>query len=161
MTLYTAHLPDHAAAGETRLMHAVFVKDGFHWLALVFPVFWLLFNRVWWGLLAYFGAVFVLALVGRAAGMPDAAVVAADVLIGLFLGVVAHDVKGWQLRRRGYSRVEVVTGRDLMEAERRFFDRALGEAARRRAAGPPPAPPPVARQASHVLGLFPEAEGAR
>jgi hypothetical protein len=166
MTIYTVHLPDDPAEERSsRLMRAELVKDGFHWLALIFPLLWLLFNRIWWGLLAYIALVVAIAAGGWAIELPDGTIGALQLLIGLFLGIVGGELKSWQLRRRGLPAVDVVSGSSKEEAERRFFDRLLG----RRAEGPPahngsghPAPPARPQAPNQpVLGLFPEAGGAR
>ncbi|MFO1150163.1 MAG: DUF2628 domain-containing protein [Alsobacter sp.] len=162
MTLYTVHSPELAGSRDAQLMQVVLVKDGVHWLALVFPILWLLFHRIWWGLLGYVAAVIVLALLGQAMGVPQAAIAVLDALIGLALAVFAHDLQSWQLGRRGYAPVDVVTGRDQDEAERRYFDRVFAGEASVAPIGPT-ARPPAPRPQPHpqVLGLFPEAEGAR
>lgn len=166
MTLYTVHLPEEAASEEARLLRAVLVKDGFHWWALLLPLLWLLFNRIWWGLLAYVALTLGIALLGRALHVPPETVAGVELLVGLFLALVAGDLKSWQLERRGYRIADVVAGRDEEEAERRFFDRATAKAGS--AGGPPatprtPAPPmrPVQAGAQPVIGLFPEAGGLR
>jgi hypothetical protein len=165
MSLYTVHLPEQAGSAEAGLMRVVLVKDGFHWLALVFPFLWLLFHRIWWGLLGYVAAVILLALVGQALGVPQGAVAALELLIGLALAVFAHDLQSWQLQRRGYEATDVVTGRDREEAERRYYDRQLSGAAARTASpnspGRPPAPRSQPQPRPQVLGLFPDAEGVR
>jgi hypothetical protein len=160
MTLYTVHTPEQAGSRDAALMRVELVKDGFHWLALIFPFLWLLFHRIWWGLLGYVAAVIVIALAGKAVGLPQESVALLELLIGLALAVFAHDLLAWQLGRRGYQAVDVVTGRDREEAERRYFDRVLaGEAPA--APASPAARPPAPRPQPQVLGLFPEAEGAR
>jgi hypothetical protein len=161
MTLYTVHTPEQAASRDAKLMRVVLVKDGFHWLALIFPFLWLLFHRIWWGLLGYVAAVIAIALLGKAVGLPQESIAFAELLIGLALAVFAHDLQSWQLGRRGYEPVDVVTGRDREEAERRYFDRVLTGEAPATAPANPAAKPPAPRPQPQVLGLFPEAEGAR
>jgi hypothetical protein len=163
MTLYTVHSPGQAGLPRAGLMRVELVKDGFHWLALVFPFLWLLFHRIWWGLLGYVAAVIVIALLGKAVGLPRETIAVLELLVGLALAVFAHDLQSWQLARRGYQAVDVVTGRDREEAERRYFDRALSGGAPAETAGTPGplARPSAPRPQPHVLGLFPEAEGQR
>jgi hypothetical protein len=57
MKVYTVHLPETARPGDVAgLDRAIFVRDGFHWLAAVVPLLWLLANRVWLGFLAVLAA---------------------------------------------------------------------------------------------------------
>ena len=80
MTIYTVHMPAEPARSTSahdtdgRLMRVQLVKDGFHWLALIFPLLWLLFNRIWWGLLAYVVLVVVVLFGGKALGLSDSAI---------------------------------------------------------------------------------------
>src|SRR5690349_16967298 len=111
MTIYTVHLPvEPAHDTDARLMRVQLVKDGFHWLALVFPLLWLLFNRIWWGLLAYVVLVVVVLFGGKALGLGDSAIGGLELLMGVFLGLAASDLKSWQLARRGFPAVDVVSG---------------------------------------------------
>lgn len=164
MTLYTVHLPREAPSDQARLLRAELVKDGFHWWAFLLPVVWLLVNRIWWGLLAYVALTMGVALLGRAVHMPPEALAGFELLVGVFLGLTAGDLKGWQLGRRGYEAVDVVSGRGREDAERRFFDRA---ALRTGAVRPGPSSslplqgPRPAAGAGPVIGLFPEAGGLR
>jgi hypothetical protein len=170
MTLYIVHLPGESPSDQARLLRAELVKDGFHWWAFLLPLPWLLVNRIWWGLLAYIALAVGMMLLGRAITLPGETLTAFELLVGLFVGLVAGDLKSWQLGRRGYRVADVVSGRDQEEAERRFFDRAMlarsGEAAPkgaavRPAAAFPTAPHQSATGASPVIGLFPEAGGTR
>ncbi len=171
MTIYTVHLPTEPADDSmSRLMKLELVKDGFHWLALIFPLLWLLFNRIWWGLLAYIVLVIAVLFGGKALGLDDGTIGALELLMGVFLGLVASDLKSWQLARRGLPTVDVVSGTTKEEAERRFLDR-WNAATGSTAAAPPRAPSPPARPLAGqivgstagqpVLGLFPESGGAR
>jgi hypothetical protein len=164
MTLYTVHLPQDAPSGEARLAGAAFVKDGFHWLALFFPFLWLLFHRIWWGLLAYVAIAIGIALIGQAVHLPRETTLGFEVLIGLFLAFAAGDMKAWQLGRRGYALVDVVSGRNEEEAERRYFDRTAFRGQEPSAAERPVVPRvavPVRQHGPDVVGLFPDAGGSR
>jgi hypothetical protein len=167
MTTYSVHLPAEAAPGSPAgLERAVLVKEGFHWLALFFPLIWLLANRLWIAFLALLALTVALVFVGRAAGLGDGAIGVLDVMLGLFVAISASDLKTWGLARRGYALRDVVTGASRDEAERRFFDRWLSRATEvptRLGGSPGPAPSQAARpqQQPQVLGLFPDAGSAR
>ena len=86
------------------------------------------------------------------------------VLISLLVGFEAGTLRRFTLRRRRWSNVGIVSGDDLEDAERRFFDTWIRDASARSAAPSSPPPPPAqrAQPASHgtdtsgVIGLFPE-----
>jgi hypothetical protein len=66
-------------------------------------------------------------------------------------------LRRFALTRRGWRNVGIVSGDDVEDAERRFFDAWVGTAsAQRPAAATPAAPPPRVSQAPDIVGLFPD-----
>jgi hypothetical protein len=138
-----------------------FVKDGFSWPALFFPVLWILWHRLWLTLLGYVIFILVVAWVGRLSGEEAAGWVA--VLGALLFAFEANDIRRRSLDSRGFAEVGAATGRDFDEAEIRFFDQwsqsgaepTKGEAMARAAY------PPRMRESGGdepIIGLFPEPE---
>ena len=90
--------------------------------------------------------------------------IVAGLLISLLAGLEAGTLRRFKLARRHWRNVGVVTGDDLEDAERRFFDAWVRQAPARRPAAPSgaatsgSATPGVASPAasSGVIGLFPE-----
>jgi hypothetical protein len=118
----------------------VFVRDHFSVLALVFPLIWLLWHRLWF-------AALMLLLVSAAIGMageylvPGAAMFLVGTAISFF---VALEGPAWRIarcRRGGFAEAGTVVARDLDDAEIRWF---TGQAA---PLLPPPLPT-VAKQAA-------------
>jgi hypothetical protein len=118
MTIYVvqAHAPD-----EESLMRARFIPQSFSIFAALFGPLWLLYHRLWGGVLAWLAAeaafvVFALPHVG--AGVA----IMMDLMARLYLGV-----EGNALRVRRTPLIEVVDARNASEAEtifyRRRFDR--------------------------------------
>jgi hypothetical protein len=170
MTVYTVHEPP--AWSARRLPDAerlVFVRDGFSfWAFLVAPV-WMLWHRMWLVLAGY--VVVVAALVAPMAifGASRAAISVVGLFIALLVGLEASTLRRLTLRFRGWRNVGIVSGDDVEDAERRFFDAWLRQSSAPRTAGPPPLPGagaaapaalPRAPQPPDVIGLFPQ-PGAR
>jgi len=118
----------------------VFVRDDFSVLALIFPIVWLLWYRLWF-------AALMLLLVSGAIGIageylaPGAATVLAGTAVSLF---VALEGPAWRIahyRRDGFVEAGTVVARDLDDAEIRWFS---GHAAPEAANVPRPAPQPSA-----------------
>lgn len=162
MTSFLVHVPASCEPGSSEgLDRSVFVKDRFHWLALVFPVLWLIYHRAWLPLLAYVIAAVGVLFAESLAGLPDQTVLLSQLLINAALVVFAPDVRSRTLTRRGWRLVDVVAAADEDEAARRFYARWLQAAGPARAPGAAAAalPPraPVSGMAPPVVGLFPEA----
>ncbi len=163
MAIYTVHLPPGEGAGPDRLETAEFVRDGFSWLALFFPLVWLLWHRLWWATLGWLLAVVGIEVLGRFAGETVAGIVA--VVFAVWFALVARDIRRWTLERNGRPAVAAVEADRRDEAERRFFDAWLAGAPATAPAplapGSPPRPLPRNRApvAEAPFGLFPAPGG--
>lgn len=175
MAIYTALVPGSAEA-ESDPMAAVFVKEGFSWPALFVALPWLIFRRLWLVLAGYIVVVVVVGAIGDQLG--DAFTGQALVVLHFLFALEANELRRWTLRRHGYRLTAVVEGRDVEEAEIRYFAGLSAAPATDvpdqptpPVAGPtPPAPPPLplrplgpiapSAEAGDVIGLFP-APGAR
>jgi hypothetical protein len=164
MPVYTVHEPPlRAGAAAADVERFAFVRDGFSWWAFLFAPLWMLWHRMWLVLISYVVVVGVIETPVRMSGAPAAAASLIGILLGLLVGLEAGTLRRFTLNRRGWKNLGVVSGDDLEDAERRFFDAWL-----RRANSPssaphapsPPSPPaaPLRRgpPGSGVIGLFPE-----
>ena len=163
MPVYTVHEPPPRRDDDT-LAHTArvrFVRDGFHFWAMVLAPLWMLFHRLWIELIAYLLIVGGTAFVLRRLGIEEDAGFWVALFLAVLVGMEASSLLRWKLARRGFEQVGIVVGDNLEDAERRFFDAWTDEPrAAEPAASPPPSPfgpPPTASQpASDVIGLFPQ-----
>lgn len=160
MRIYTVHAPRRPTGdpvGDAERFE--FVRDGFHFWAFVLGPVWMLWRRMWLVLLGYI-AVFVLLQVALAwAGAGGGARFAAAFLLALLVGFEAATLRRFSLRRR--QQVGVVVGRDMEDAERRFFDSWIARDGALAAASVARSPEPPHPPGTDVIGLFPEAESRR
>jgi hypothetical protein len=98
-----------------------FVRDGFSWLTAIFPPLGFMSRDLWWAVLAYL--VFMAALIAclMALHVNDDLVSLIVVALHVYLGFEASTIERWFLNK-GWSMVGAVTGRNLAECERRFFE---------------------------------------
>ncbi len=166
MSVYTVHQPPLRAADDLADPERfVFVRDGFHVWAFLLTPLWMLWRRLWLVLLCYVLFLAVLDVALALAGVSSAAVVLANILVSLLVGLEASTLHRFTLRRRGWRDVGVVSGEDREDAERRFFDNWT-RAKPARPAAPAPSPPPATSSprppqasspaAGGIIGLFPE-----
>ena len=171
MPVYTVHAPVATDASLVATDRFAFVRDGFHFWAMVFGPLWLIWHRLWLALLGWIVAIAVIDLGMTALGAGSVAALLANALIALLMGFEAASLQRWTLSRRNWRQLDVVVGDDEEAAERRFFDRWT---ARQRGlsndqwaterGGPPPTreipgqpfskPPPL--ESSEIIGLFPQ-----
>lgn len=118
MKVFTVHAPrgDASAVDDVEL-----VKEGFCWPALFIPVLWLLYRRQWLGLLAYALGAMAVGLVALALGGGEALELLLTLLYALVVAIHANDWRRWRLEASGAAQVGITTGRDLDEAEARWF----------------------------------------
>lgn len=166
MRIYTVHAPPADGPGEapdrTRL---VFVKDGIAWLALFVPVLWILWHRLWLTLLWFVAFALVVAWIGRLFG--DDLATVAGLLGQILFALEANNIRRWSLHSRGYDDVGESFGRNVEEAEMRYFlDPAPLQSPASASVAEIPKSEAITRaaypQRSHddeaIFGLFPEPE---
>ena len=161
MSVYTVHEPPlRAADGLTEPERFSFVRDGFYWWAFLLTPLWMLRYRLWLVLAVYLAVTAGLDTAMRILGASVFVIALIGILISLLVGFEASTLRRFTLGRRRWRNVGVVSGDDLEDAERRFFDAWVRDTSARRSAPPVAAPsalPAVASsEASGVIGLFPE-----
>lgn len=162
MSVYTVHEPPRRGADAlAEAERFVFVRDGFYWWAFLLTPFWMLRHRLWLVLVIYLVVIAALDAVLHRVGAAAFVITVVGVLISLLVGFEAGTLRRFMLRRRGWKNLGIVSGDDLEDAERRFFDSWIRNVSARGAASPNasvPAPPPgsAGPEASGVIGLFPE-----
>jgi hypothetical protein len=172
MPVFTVHGP---ASGGTDIRFTdkfVFVRDGFHFWALVFGPVWLIWNRLWLATIGWIIAstALHLGLAGLGAGRPT--IWFADLMVAILMGLEAASLQRWTFSRGRWRQLDLVVADDEESAEGRFFTR-WADAQRGShydpltvdRGGPPPtrsvpgqpfskAPPPLPQ--GGIIGLFPE-----
>lgn len=118
MQFYTVHTPP-SSSQEERLSKAVFVRDGFHPVALIAPPVWLLWYRQWLGLALYIAALILLDFATDIASFWALAIV--NFLFGFGIALEASTLRRWRLNAKGWRLANVVSAHDLEDAEERFF----------------------------------------
>jgi len=170
MTVYTVHEPPlRARESVPDPDRFIFVRDGFSVWAFVFSALWMLWHRMWRVLLIYIVVVAGIEAGLRALGVSAFVQGIVGVLIAVVVGIEAGTLRRFELTQRGYKHIGVVSGEDLEDAERRFFDAWVRAVAGKRpappaasasppSAPPSPLPPPPASppKPADVVGLFPE-----
>lgn len=169
MIVYSVYEPRAEAPDlVTRADRLAFIKEGFSWPALLIPVFWLLYQRMWIEL-----AAFVILLAGLqwlfgAGGQGQSVFGWVGLALIVLFAFEANDLRAASLERRGYRFAGIAAGRSREAAELRFFRTWLPRQARAaREAEPGPggaergrertsdAGPPPGAEGDEVIGLFP------
>ena len=124
MKTFTVHHP----TGELREMtdapeKLVFVKEGFCWPAIFFPLIWMLFRRMWIISAVYFAAVLVISTVIALLGVPSWVNLVISGGVHLFVALDGNELRRWSLERRGYKMIDIVTANTKQECELLFFAR--------------------------------------
>jgi hypothetical protein len=104
--------------GASRPEDAVFVRDGFHWLAFIVPFFWFLWYRMWIEAGLVFAAMVGLSALEQVDGMQG---IVPAVLLSLGLGFEAPVLRMAAVRRRGWRERGVVEADGYDEAAIRYL----------------------------------------
>jgi hypothetical protein len=163
MSVYTVHEPpSRVGAAGPDVERFTFVRDGFSWWAFLFAPLWMLRHRMWLVLIGYVVVAAAIETPVRMSGAPALSASLIGILLGLLVGLEAGTLRRFTLHRRGWKNLGVVSGDDLEDAERRFFDTWLqrtNSTAGLRAPTPGPASAAPNRRGppgSGIIGLFPE-----
>ncbi|MBN9068661.1 MAG: DUF2628 domain-containing protein [Rhizobiales bacterium] len=136
---------------------AVFVRDGFHWLAFIVPFIWFLWYRLWIEAGLVFAAMVGLSALEQVDGM-QGIVPAISLLLSLGLGFEAPTMRMAALRRRGWRERGVVEADGCDEAAIRYLADADTDmpapAPYPPSATPAPTTSPRRSGAVPALGLF-------
>ena len=158
MAFYAALIPPPGSGGAREQVEgAELLPEAFSWSAFLFTGLWLLYRRLWLGTLVFLLAWGGLLLLRAQFGLGSGSFLLAHLVLALLLGLEGHNLLLRKRQRQGWRLADVVEARDLPEAERRFFERALAAAPPPLAPPQPPAPP--LRGPVPVIGLFPQAYG--
>jgi len=101
--------------------HVRLVKEGMARWAILSPLIWFLYHRMWWEGAAYFGLSILIALAGGALGVHENITVLLGLGLQLLAAMEANDLRRLALARKGYQTIAIIHGSDEEEAEARFF----------------------------------------
>jgi hypothetical protein len=156
MRYYSVHAPLGEPISPERF---VFIKDGFSWPALFLPVLWIIWHRLWLTMVWYVVFVLAVAWIGRLMSQDAATIMA--LLGAVLLALEANNIRRIALEKRGWEEIGASFGRNILEAEARFFAAGLElmdprdrRAAILRAAYASEPGPETSEEP--ILGLFPE-----
>jgi len=173
MPVYTVHAPV-AAQGGPRTMDTttdkyVFVRDGFYFWAMVAPVIWMLYHRLWLALIGYIALTVAMGFVLSRLGVGSGAAFIAFGLLAILVGLEAASLRRRKFSGRKWRQLDVVVADDEEAAERRFFDRhasqlapapaspqAWADRGPQQPSSPAPYQPQTASSANDIIGLFPQ-----
>ena len=84
MPVYTVHAPVNSGADLSATDKFAFARDGFHFWAMVFGVFWLAWHRLWLALIGWTVLMVAVHIGLPALGVGRGAVFAVNLLLALF-----------------------------------------------------------------------------
>ena len=106
-------------SGDRSAADMRFVRDGFAWLGLLLPFFWLLWHRLWIEALLFLAASIGLALLVEFAGLGVVAPFL-SLILALYVGIEGATLRVWAATRRGWREWGVVEADTLEDAESRY-----------------------------------------
>lgn len=122
MNVYSIHVRDIDRENNIQIPKLVLVRDGYCLWATLFGPLWALVNGLWETALIFFAVQIILGFLINEFIGGSGAQVAAQIGIAVIIGIVANELKRWNLFRRGFDELDSVSGFDSDDAERRFFE---------------------------------------
>lgn len=128
MVVFNVYEPPQTSGDRMdRAERLAFIKDGFHWMAALFPVFWLPIKGLWLELVVFLVGMGVIIGVLEAVGVNNQVVSALALIVQILIGFEATNIQGAALERRGWRPAGSVAGRSREECEVRFLAAWLQE----------------------------------
>jgi hypothetical protein len=140
---------------------AVYIRDGFHFIAFLVPPLWLLWHRLWIEALVAFASMALLGALGSVSGFGEAAPLL-SLLVSIYVGLEAPALHVAALRRRSWSEWGVVDAANRDEAELKHLYGSGTESVEVMETPLPPAAPhsaPARPPTGPALGLFSYPDG--
>jgi len=120
---YTVHEPPQPASDRIdRADELRFVRDGFSWWTALFPPLGFAMKKLWLPLVIYLAAAATLlaALTWMGADATTQTIIFSA--LALYLGFEVSSIERLMLDRAGWTTLGAVTGRNIADCERRFFE---------------------------------------
>ena len=124
MASYVVMQPEGNAGADAEA--AVFVRDGFAYIAFFLPMLWLLWHRLWMEAALALAATLALTALGNVSGFGMTAPLL-SLLVSLYAGLEGAALRIAALRRRGWRELGVVVADSQDDAEIRWRIEALPE----------------------------------
>lgn len=115
MRVWTVHQRPPMAGKPAR---TVMVREGFSWLAALFPLIWFLAKRLWLVAALYFALATLIGFV-----LPSTVAPWAMMALQILSGFEARNLQRWSLERQGFRLMGVVQGRNEDGAVLNLADR--------------------------------------
>ncbi len=160
MPVFTVHEPPlRATANLPDPERFVFVRDGVYVWAFLLTPLWMLWRGLWLVFILYAVVAIAIESAMHFAGFGTGSIVLVQLLILVLVAVEAASLRRFSLASRGWRNIGIVSGDDLEDAERRFYDAWVQAVPSGRAEPPIPSDPPRATPSPDIIGLFPEPGG--
>jgi hypothetical protein len=165
MPVYTVHAPADPSSREDTDKF-VFLRDGFHFWAMLLGPLWLIWHRLWLVLLGYIAVGAVTGVSLALLGAPASVRMLVFLLIAILMGLEAASLRRWSYSRGKWRQNDFVVADDGEAAERRFFDRwterrDTGAGSSHGVPTTPYQPRATMPAPQGIIGLFPEPGGSR
>jgi Protein of unknown function (DUF2628) len=116
MASYTVH--NRPGAGPE---DAIFVAEGFSIAAFIFAIFWALWHRMWVVAAILLAIAAAISVGGSYFGLGNFLTATASFAVSLIFGFEAGHLRARSLAAAGYNEIGLSHGRNLDEAEMRFY----------------------------------------
>ncbi len=138
VAVYSVYEPPNPPADRVeRAEQMMFIREGFSWGAALATPFWMAANRMWAALAIYLVALTAIITGLSAAGAGTDWICLAVLALQAVMGFEGAALERMALEYEGWTDAGTVSGRTVLDCERRFFDIWLSgdQAAKGEAAG--------------------------
>jgi hypothetical protein len=116
MKIYTIYTEPNKDINDSK-----FITEGFSLLALLLPIVWSIYKRIWWlaGLLLIIN--FLLGVLTEKAIITESGLLVMSLIINLIVAFFASDIYQYELKRKGLIFSDIISACSLKEAQLKLF----------------------------------------
>lgn len=105
---------------------SVFIQDGFSFSAFFLNIIWAIYHKAW--LLVGIALAFsiILEVLRQHFGMSEAAITIMNLGFYIWFGLEANSIREYSLEKAGYNLIDIVSGKNIDEAQKKFVDNLVG-----------------------------------
>ncbi|MFN7038328.1 MAG: DUF2628 domain-containing protein [Alphaproteobacteria bacterium] len=113
----------HTKSSKNFIENTIFIEEGFSMKAAIFNIFWALYYKIWWLATVTLLLNIFLTFVESKHYINNLYIMVMHFLVNIAIGFYANDFYRKDLQNKGYKMIDIISGKDLSEAEFRFFEK--------------------------------------
>ncbi len=120
--IYTVHINLNQ---EHAVEKAIFVREGFNFMAFIFGIAWALYHKMWFYSFIIGITMTLLGAANEQNWLQDDTILVLNTALNVIIGLWANDLRRNHLANKGYIISDIVVSDNELAAQQRYFERMM------------------------------------